>query len=229
MFRFAGMITYARQLMEKIKQIDKNSDVWLSKKWSVFKSYCEKTWFRSIVQIGIGLCLLTTLIFTCVSIKNQSEYNQRLLQPWLLPAPIGKVEILGDSIIYGVVFKNKGQSPAFNGNAGMKLNFYDKFPCFISDSTAPHFSLFPDDEKVIEKQQRLTYKDTKGSPIELPADSIMKLIEKSKAFLHVYLYYEDYKRREHNFLFTFSLKINPRPIEPNTYYCVWGDINQLYW
>lgn len=150
----------------------------IRKWWLKITKILGQQWISIIVQIGVVVCLLITIIITCKNVIQQGEFNRNSLRPWIY----AKMDTLSPMFIdhdgfmrFKLNLINIGSTPACSIRHYTVLNFDSSFPEYaIKEEIAKRKSprccfIFPDQEIRVISSQMTASRDSFDIKLISPA------------------------------------------------------------
>lgn len=123
------------------------------------------------------------------NIRQQGEFNQNTLRPWVYSFIKDEIEIKNDYIKISYRIGNTGRTPAYKTQTYTILNLNEQFPeneFKIAKPDSGISFIFPNNEMIHEPKIK-------------PIPSFEKIIENKNVYIHLYLQYSDFNN-EHYYL-----------------------------
>jgi len=187
---------------------------------------CQKLTPSDLIQIGVLIALGITIYITNKNIEQQGEFSRNTFRPWLYVEPQKAIEITDCRVIFWYDLKCEGESPSYNIVRYEAITFDSVFPVRIFKELkrnsidelekigliAPGATERLDDNCIIDFEDRI------------PKDSLIREINRSKLFVHIYLEYSDFKNNQYCFRYT-SRPEGLNEYAKNQYNCEWSNIS----
>lgn len=187
-----------------------------------------------IVQIVIMVALVISVIYTGISVNNQTEFNRNSLRPWVFPIPQDTITISDGAIKFSYNLKCIGRTPACSVLTYSWLLSDSTFPVNRirnekEEQLTPPSFLVSDYSLRIESYTTFDWEDLKtGEIYKQPRAKLTSDINKELFYLYFYIEYNDFNHKQYYFRITFLLKPIKYLQELSAYECRWVIVNSSF-